>query len=901
MKNIRNIFFVLFLLLSWDSLAIEKYIHINKEEYNLSCDLVRSIYQDSRGYIWIGTEMGLNRFDGVRMRHFKSADYKLPSDYIFSITEDKKGNIWFSTSRGVACYDYSSDSFFIPLLQDGNRVEDIVSSIAVNSKGEVWFSLNKEEVLYKFDYSKEYLDSYSVKIGKGPKYIAFDKNDRMIFVSGVSIYGYDTCECVLDTLYARESEPNALYERTRGPFISEYEDDVIYFATEDELCKLDLDIGSLTTLYEWGKDQLPLSISKSYDKERFLISTTTGIYQYDIPNGKLDVFHADEYCVTCHVREDSSYLVASHDYGLKVYMPDLCRFTSVESTDCGISLENIGITSITYDGADRVWISTKSKGLLEYNIVTGVIDRLYGGKLPVSLNVVCYDDGVLWVGSEVGLYEIDIRSSSVRRKGASSISRIIKTSAHDILVGDKHSLNILDKDTGAMSPVDGLDLSELVSQRAVGEDNAGVLWIPTYGSGLFSYNPQTKIIRQYIISEENDYAGIPDMVTSVLPMKNGDVLAIGSKAQVSRIIHGTEVIVNYDCELIPSLPDASYLNGLEDYMGRLWLATNTGLACMDMEQEYAILYTEKTGLSTNIFTGPCCNLNSGEMLFATVKGLVRFSPEDFADEDLKVDIVSFKSGDSDFSPVVNINDTDRIEIPFDKNSFGFSFAVPGYLLPYSVKCFLEGYDEKWRTLGQDHDVYFYNVPPGEYILKIDGHKDVTIIVIPPFWSSSKGISLIVLLSLLACFIVLNVVYRRRERIANERAKEKLINEKLNFLSGFVALEQFVADGKETEFMKKFDEVITSHLSDEGFTVEMLAKELAMSHTSLGRYTLSTFGTSPVNYIRTKRLAVASHLLKQGGLSVSDISYKCGFSSPAYFAKCFKDAYGMTPSQYQSSH
>ena len=111
--------------------------------------------------------MGLNRFDGVRMRHYKSADYKLPSDYIFSMVEDKEGNIWFGTSRGIACYDYSSDSFFIPLLQDGTRVEDIVSSIAVNSKGEVWFSLNKEEILYKYDYSKGYLDTCVVKIGKG--------------------------------------------------------------------------------------------------------------------------------------------------------------------------------------------------------------------------------------------------------------------------------------------------------------------------------------------------------------------------------------------------------------------------------------------------------------------------------------------------------------------------------------------------------------------------------------------------------------------------------------------------------------------------------------------------------------------------------------------------------------
>ena len=90
MKNVLYIF-LLFFISSVTLFADGRYVHVNRENYNLSCDLVRSIHRDSRGYIWIGTEMGLNRFDGVRMKQYKSDEYKLPSQYIFSISEDGKG------------------------------------------------------------------------------------------------------------------------------------------------------------------------------------------------------------------------------------------------------------------------------------------------------------------------------------------------------------------------------------------------------------------------------------------------------------------------------------------------------------------------------------------------------------------------------------------------------------------------------------------------------------------------------------------------------------------------------------------------------------------------------------------------------------------------------------------
>ena len=116
MKNVLYIF-LLFFISSVTSFADGRYVHVNRENYNLSCDLVRSIHRDSRGYIWIGTEMGLNRFDGVRMKQYKSDQYKLPSQYIFSISEDGKGMSQFikinvADNVAVAIHDVEAGCSF---------------------------------------------------------------------------------------------------------------------------------------------------------------------------------------------------------------------------------------------------------------------------------------------------------------------------------------------------------------------------------------------------------------------------------------------------------------------------------------------------------------------------------------------------------------------------------------------------------------------------------------------------------------------------------------------------------------------------------------------------------------------------------------------------------------------
>ena len=110
------------------------FLRINSEIDGLSHNAIRCLLQDSRGYVWIGTQMGLNRYDGTRIKTFRSD--KFPSAYIFSLCEDHKGNIWIGTGSGIVVYDYEYDRFFEPLKENvifsvlSKEIESIIVSVS---------------------------------------------------------------------------------------------------------------------------------------------------------------------------------------------------------------------------------------------------------------------------------------------------------------------------------------------------------------------------------------------------------------------------------------------------------------------------------------------------------------------------------------------------------------------------------------------------------------------------------------------------------------------------------------------------------------------------------------------------------------------------------------------------
>jgi transcriptional regulator GlxA family with amidase domain len=101
---------------------------------------------------------------------------------------------------------------------------------------------------------------------------------------------------------------------------------------------------------------------------------------------------------------------------------------------------------------------------------------------------------------------------------------------------------------------------------------------------------------------------------------------------------------------------------------------------------------------------------------------------------------------------------------------------------------------------------------------------------------------------------------------------------------------------DEQFMQRVLQVMNEHISEEGFSIEDLGKESAMSRRHLYRKLMALTGKSPSQFLRSFRLTKAKKLMKEQRGTISEISFLVGFSSPAYFNKCFKEEYGYSPGE-----
>ena len=117
-----------------------KFTHLTTADSGLSFDGVSSIMQDSRGFVWVGTSHGLNRYDGRKFDVFFTDKLGLETDYVRCLVEDRDGNIWIGTDNGVCRYNYIRDKFEPILLKadDGESIRGEIRSITTDKNGHIW-------------------------------------------------------------------------------------------------------------------------------------------------------------------------------------------------------------------------------------------------------------------------------------------------------------------------------------------------------------------------------------------------------------------------------------------------------------------------------------------------------------------------------------------------------------------------------------------------------------------------------------------------------------------------------------------------------------------------------------------------------------------------------------------
>lgn len=800
--TLRSLLIPLLLILSAPLYGGEyQFSHMDSNNSTLSNNAVRKLYKDSRGFVWIGTHKGLNRYDGKRITVYDRNDFGSPSDFINVMQEDREGNLWIGTDHGVVIYSYDNDSFCTLSQLDpmAGSIDDRIFAIACNSKGVMWIS-SRDKGLFSWNPSERVLRKHPMASpDRAPVTnifrIAIDRLDGMyLAVLYDNIYYADENATSL-----RPVEGSSVYsgDDIEGLTVSPSSDEILYVAgNRSGLSELNLRTSTIRTLWTQPEEHRPTALTADASGTLWM-STTCGLLRCDPASGATSLmqyessnpFSLSSSYVTDAIPDKWGGLWVGTLYeGVNHASTFSNNFSRYYQTNKGVSLSGSIVTGFSEDEKGRLWISTEKQGLLMLD--GGVLESWWdkNPEMPIDITGVCAADGYVWLGTQKGVIRLDprtfrIKDYSGKKTGDQRLVSFYKS--NDGQVYACYSLGVSRYHSASDSFIPVESLSNFIVE-SMAEDSKGTMWIATYFDGVYTFDPSKDVITDHFCPQTGSV--IPGMVSSVTMDSRGQAWVIGFTSGCFRHVKESGGFEEFNRAKLPSMPSDLLRRAIPDKSGVLWISSDKGLMMLNPDNYWARTFTVEDGLLDNDFTQSALKLSDGSMVFGSANGFIRFRSDSFRDGVLPGNVVisemvllgeTVRPGEHSVCKE-NPDVVDKISLGPSENTFGFSFASPTAPFPASTRilCRLDGYDEVWTDATNGRTIMWYNVPRGTYTLKIKtvgldgterpGHKDVTVIVRPYFLASFPGIMLEVITLLLLISGVIAIILRIRKE--NERKR-----------------------------------------------------------------------------------------------------------------------------------
>ena len=749
-------------------------------EKGLPVNGVNVLAQTHDGYLWLGTEEGLVRYDGSDFVIYNSKNTPAFKDsFITSLFCGADDVLWIGTRTG-RLIKYFKQKFFEYIIPELNNKQ--INSIITDRQGIIWIG-GAETGLIKFDGKKRKI--YSIKQGLIDNHIKslFQGPNGEIWigtVNGLSLFESEkitnfTINNGLSFNYIRSicaaPDGNGVWIGTNGGGIT--------------IAKR-LSGSHEISLVPFDNRQLPNTSITSLisDKESVWIGMYGGgVACYHPQNHRLSVINSKNGLTSDLIlnlfkdKEKNVWLGAFAGGVLKL------KKKSIFMLDKKSGLESDVILPVLCDSKGNIWIGTEEKGLYEYtNGKIKHFGKAQGLSSDIILSIGEGDNGVIWAGtSGGGLNKIDgnrvtvIKDFSKQRK---IVSAILNDHEKGVWVGtDGGGLNYLKN--GSLQPVFQERKFQTQKIFSLLKQN-GRFWIGTDGNGLqyiekgkhYSISGKTGLKARTILALLPDVDGglwIATIGSGLNYYRNGKVTVINSR-------HGI-----FDDNIMQLLPDN---------LGFLWMGSNNGIAKVSFKElkdfvngtistVHSKVYGVADGMNTKECNGGClpsgCMTPDGILCFPTAKGVAMFNPKTMdpghSDFIVKIDKVLVNNKEAETDKLFKLNSNlNYLEIHYA----AITFADPNKII-YQYK--LHGFDKEWQSVGNRRIAYFTNLAPGRYSFNVrasrsDGEwtesKDSFDFYIPrPFYRTVWFYVLVGLLIILIAFGVAS--YRIRLQKGKELA------------------------------------------------------------------------------------------------------------------------------------
>jgi ligand-binding sensor domain-containing protein/signal transduction histidine kinase/DNA-binding response OmpR family regulator len=791
--------------------------------HGLSSNTITSIIQDRKGFIWLGSRNGLNRFDGTAFKIFRNSPTDpttLGSNSILSLFEDKKEHLWVGTTKGVYIYDPLKERFApFTKIPSGE-----IRYIKGDKEHNLW--IISSFVLYKYHLPSGTLSSYSVPA---------DETVALNISSSGAVWAATGTGLVRRYNRAKDRfEDYNLARLTREKRVSRVQeifpidDKQVMVGTFNHVYQFNTATGALKDVFEshpvTREVQLHTIIQQS--SSEFWLGTETGLYVYDIRTGRtaqVGKQQSNPYSITdnvvtsfCRDKEGGTW-IGTFFGGVNYYSKEFNKFHKYFPQPADNSLSGNLVHEICSDQWGNLWVGTEDAGLNKINLPTGHIEHFKpgGGKGRISyanLHGLVAVGNELWIGTyEHGLDVLDIPSGKViRHYNAGSdtgslksdfIVTLYKTRQGDILVGTWLGLFRYNRAQDNFSALKFFN----TQVQGIHEAPNGVIWVNTYGNGVYYYNPATGKGGN-LRHNPKDRNSLVNNYVNGLFQDHRQNFWFSTEGGLTRYDNYGQ-FTNYTME--SGLPDNQVFKVLEDEEHVLWISTSKGLVRMNPSDGTMKIYRSSHGLLTEQF-----NYNSGyrhtdgTLFFGTMKGLIGFNPKELHQTGYipPVYITGIQVNNSEL-PINNtslktsVTYNPHITLPYDSSNISLNVAALSYNTPemneYLYK--MEGLDKEWTAIKSNRKIYYTKLPPGDYTFKVKGsagngtwnEKETTlrISILPPWWATTFAYIVYVLIGLSIIFTILRYYYialnaRNKRRIdLFEREKEREIyNAKIDFFT-----------------------------------------------------------------------------------------------------------------------
>ncbi len=791
------------LILSWPagSYAQEPFIHFERIslEQGLSHGTVFSIVQDQTGFLWFGSQSGLNKYDGYNItvfRHDPNNPNSVSNDNAGNLYIDRSGVIWIGTWGGGLSKFVPHTEQFTAYLNDPDDPtslsNDRVQTIYEDRSGILWVG-TAGGGLNKFDRQTETFTHYQHDPDNPHSLshdriwgITEDEAGMLWLATSDGLNKFDPQTETFTRYFHDPADPNSLsHSLIRTLYVDRA--GVLWVGAEVGLNKFNPETGTFTRYlhdptnpHSLGDDIINAIFEDSTGN--FWIGTSRGglnkfdregetfIRYVNNPQNPNSLSHND---VRWILEDRSGVLwIATRGGGVNKLVLMAGQFTYLTADpDNANSLNNNDVRAIYVDRAKNLWIGTRGGGLNKFDPQTGIFTHYQHD--PDDPNSLSSDDvyaihedrsGILWLGlSGGGLVKFDPHTETFTRYqhnpddpvslSSEDVNSIYEDRLGMLWIGTKGGgLNKFNPETGQFTPYqhDPDEPSSLGNDDvyAVYEDESGALWVSTYGGGLNKFDRETERFIRYQYNPDDPTSLSNNDVYALYEDPSG-LLWIGTaNGGLNKFDRETGQFVRFTAA--DGLSSDVIYGILPDEQGNLWLSTSLGLSKFEPRINNFVNYDVSDGLkSVGYHEGAYYKSSSGEMFFGGINGLVRFDPEAIQDNAHipPVVLTGFELPHKEITLNQPLAQVTEIELSHEDDVFSFEFVVLDYANPaknqYAYK--LEGFDQDWIAAGNRRFATYTNLDPGTYTFRVKGSNNagvwneaglsIKITVTPPFWET----------------------------------------------------------------------------------------------------------------------------------------------------------------------